>query len=469
MNIIDAIKDERIFRPLFKDLSTWQAWEVYLGALFGLGIEGKKARALFKEATGREKIPVRPFKESFLICGRRSGKSFMSALIASFLAAFKDWSEYLSVGEKGWIFIIAVDKAQAGIIKNYISGIFNQIKVLRPMIKKETVETLELKNGINICVKPCSFRAIRGYTILAAILEELAFWRFEEDSANQDREIINAIRPALATIPESILIGISTPYARQGVLYEAFKNYYGQNDDRVLVWKAPTKIMNPTIDQGLINSALNEDYSAAAAEWLAEWRSDVTGFIDPDALESVIIPGRYELPRVAGINYYGFIDPSGGRADSFTLAIAHAEKEKIILDLVRERKPPFKPQDVAEEFSAILKSYGIDSIFADRYAGEWVVQAFEKFGIRVRPAELTASELYLELLPMINQGSVELLDNQRLRNQFLALERKTRTGGKDLVTHGPGGHDDLVNGAAGACVMAKRGQAANFEILWVSL
>lgn len=455
MNILDALHRKEVFRPLFKDLETWAAWEVYLRALFGLGFEGAKDRKLFRECTGLSKAPATAARESFVICGRRSGKSYMSAVIAAFLAAFKDWRPFLGPGEKGWIFVVANDKAQASIIKRYISGIFGQVPCLKAMVEKETQETLELRNGVNIAVKTASFRSLRGYTVLCAILEEIAFWRSDE-SANPDKEILAAVRPALATVPESLLIGISTPYSRAGVLFDMFKAYYGKAGGP-LIWKAPTRLMNPSIDKRLIANALREDPQAAAAEWEAEWRSDVEAFITQELVGAVTVPGRFELPRVAGVRYFGFADPSGGRQDSFTLGIAHAEKSgKIVLDALRERRPPFQPQATAAEFADVLKSFGLSAVTSDRYAGEWVSAAFRANGIQVRPSEKTASEFYVELLPLIANGAAELLDNKRLAGQLMGLERRTRAGGKDLVTHYAGGHDDCANAAAGALVAAYR-------------
>jgi len=458
MNIIDAIQSNAIFRPLFKDLSTWHAWEVYLSGLFGLPIQGEADRLLFESCTGLNAGPSERVKESFVICGRRSGKSFASALIAVFLAVFKDWTPYLSPGERGWIFIIANDKAQAGIIKGYVSGIFHSSRALKAMISQETKEEITLKNGVSVAVKTCSFRTLRGYSILCAILEEIAFWR-SEDSANPDKEILAAVRPALATIPESLLIGISTPYNRGGVLWEQFKNYYGKPGGP-LIWRAPTRVMNPTIDARLIENALKEDPQAARAEWEAEWREDIEAFITAELVEAVMIPGRYELPKIDGPDYFGFIDPSGGRQDAFTLGICHRESSgKIVLDVLRERRPPFQPKGVVSEFADVLKSFKLSSVESDKYAGEWVPEAFREHGITVKNSELTASELYLNFLPLVSNGTVELLDNKRLIAQLTGLERRARSGGKDLITHYAGGHDDLANAAAGACVMAVKSES----------
>jgi hypothetical protein len=453
VTIIDALHRREIFAPLFRDPATWRAWEVYLRGLFGLEIEDAADRKLWKACTGLSKPSAGKVRESFVICGRRSGKSYISAIVAAYLAAFKDWKPYLSPGEKGWIFIIANDKPQAGIIKGYVAGIFQGVPCLKSLVEKETQETLELRNGVNIAVKTCSFRTLRGYPVLCAVLEEIAFWRSEE-SANPDKEILAAVRPALATVPDSLLLGISTPYSRAGVLFDMFKSYYGQAGGP-LIWKAPTAVMNPTINEKMIANALKEDPQAASAEWLGEWRSDVDAFISAELVETVTIPGRHELPRVQGVRYFGFADPSGGRQDSFTLGIAHAENAgKIVLDVLRERRPPFQPQAVTAEYAGVLKSFGLTDVTSDRYAGEWVSAAFQANGIYVRPSEKTASELYLELLPLISNATAELLENKRLAGQIASLERRTRTGGKDLVTHYPGGHDDCANAAAGALVAA---------------
>jgi hypothetical protein len=453
MNIIDALHSKDVFAPLFKKPETWHAWEVYLRGLFGLPIKNEKDQALFKDCTGLEDTPSEKVRESYVIAGRRSGKSYTSALIAVFLACFKDWKQYLSPGERGWIFVIATDKSQAGIIKKYISGIFHQVKCLRGQIAKETQETIELKNGISIAVKTASFRSVRGYTLLACILEEMAFYR-SEDSANPDKEILAAVRPALATIPDSLLLGISTPYSRSGILWEQFKNYYGKPGGP-LIFRAPTRIMNPTIDGRLIENALKEDPQAARAEWEAEWREDIEAFITQEMVEAVMIPGRFELPRIQGAEYFGFVDPSGGRQDSFTLGICHREASgKIVLDVLRERRPPFQPQGVVAEFSDVLKSFKVSAVKSDKYAGEWVPEAFRTHDITVENADMTASELYLNFLPLISNGTVELLDNKRLLAQLTGLERRARSGGKDLVCHYAGGHDDVANAAAGACVMA---------------
>lgn len=453
MDIITALSDERFFKPVLKDPATWHAWTVFLRALFGLGIENREDLKLFRECTGLEEPPRERVREAYCLCGRRSGKSFVSAVLSVYLSTFRNWREVLSPGEVGWVFIIAVDKAQAAIIKRYIKAILDSSPHFKKLVKNETQEIIELRNGVNIAVKTSSFRSVRGYTLLAVILEELAFWR-SEDSANPDKEVLAAVRPALQTVPDSLLIGISTPYSRSGSLYQAFRDFYGKSGGP-LIWKAKSTRMNPTIDQGMIERELEADPEAAASEWLAEFRSDISAFIPSELVEAVVVQGRHELPKVEGFQYYAFVDAAGGSGqDSFTLATAHRDGSgRVVLDCIRETRPPFSPAAVVKEYSDVLKSFGVSCVEADRYAGEWVVEAFRSQGIHLRNSERSKSEIYLEFLPLVSNGSIELLDHKRLFSQLVSLERKTRSGGRDSVDNFFG-HDDVANAAAGACIGA---------------
>ncbi len=450
MNIIQAIESDKVFKPLFRDLRSWRAWLVFLKALFALPMERDEKR-LFKKCTGLKKAPAMQARESYVIAGRRSGKSFISAVVSVFLALFHDWKPFLATGEKGWIFIIATDRAQAKIIKNYVSGILASSPLFRKAVKRELRDEIELQNNIIISIKTCDFRSIRGYTVVAAICEELAFWK-DEQSANPAQEVLVALKPALATVAGSLLIGISTPYSRSGVLWDMYRERGERGAP--LVWQAPTQTMNPTVSKKLIDDALKEDRSAASAEWLAKFRTDVESFLPLDLVEIAVYENRLELPKLEGVRYFAFCDPSGGRQDSMTLAISHKDSNtgKIILDVLKEARPPFKPDSVVEEFSQVLKQFEIAQVESDRYAGEWVTSSFRDHGIMVEPAKLSASEIYLAALPLFSNASVELLDNKRLVSQLRGLERRTRSGGKDLVTHYPGSHDDLANSACGVIV-----------------
>jgi hypothetical protein len=236
----------------------------------------------------------------------------------------------------------------------------------------------------------------------------------------------------------------------------AGQDHHGKDTSDVLIWQAETRVMNPTISEELIARDMNLDPEAARSEWLAEFRSDLETFIDAAALENVVIQNRFELPpRLASnlnLRYQAFVDPSGGRKDSAALAISHKEKDTVVIDLARRWPSPHNPKIVTEEMSEILENYGIRRVTGDRYAGAWPEQEFKKHHIRYETSPRNKSELYLDFLPLIMGGQIELLDNKTLLNELRSLERRTRSAGRDLIDHPPRGHDDLANAVAGVAV-----------------
>ena len=447
------MRDPNLFGTQFADRRAWSAWVAVLKALFGISLT-KRERRIFAEVTGRELPIAGPHNEAWFIVGRRGGKSRIVALIAIYLALFKDWSQYLAPGEVGTVMILAADRKQARVIFGYISGMLEASPILKQNIESATKDAITLTNGIVIEIATASFRTVRGYTIVAALCDETAFWR-DESSANPDVEIVNALRPAMATVPGAILIGLGTPYRRRGVLHQAFKKHFGKETDRVLVVKAPTTTMNPTFPRSVVDQAFDDDPTAAAAEYTAEFRADIAAFLDPGWIEDATDNKVRERAPDPKLNYEGFADPSGGRHDAFTLAIAHRDAdERIVLDAVRRKRPPFDPSEVTKEFASILKSYGLNSVVGDRYSGEWVASAFADHGIDYVASTRTKSEIYLETGPLLAQGRIRLLDDRTLINELNQLERRTRSGGRDTVDHPPGGHDDVANSATGALLLA---------------
>ncbi len=257
----------------------------------------------------------------------------------------------------------------------------------------------------------------------------------------------------MAQFPNSLMLCAGSPYARRGAQWEAFSSYYGRDDASALVWRAPTRVMNPTVPQKVIDDAFNRDASSARAEWMAEFRSDIESYLSREIVEAARVPGRFELPRLAKTNYVGFVDPSGGAADDMTLCIAHKENDITVIDCILAVKPPFSPDSVVSEFALTLKSYGVHRVSGDRYGGEWPAERFRVHGIRYDPAEKPKSDLYRDAVPIISARRVELLDHPKLIAQLIGLERRTARSGRDSIDHAPNSHDDIANAVCGAMTL----------------
>jgi hypothetical protein len=457
MNILQAMDDPKLFRPWFKNPATWVAWRAFLAALFALPMTAHEL-AIYRSCTGLLDPPSDPADEAWMPIGRRGGKSFIMALVAVFLACFREYRQHLQPGERATILVISADRRQARTIMRYVKAMLTRIPMLARMVESETAESVDLNNSVTIEVATASFRATRGYTVAACLGDEIAFWRTDDDAADPDFEILNAVRPAMATIPGAVMLCASSPYAKRGALYDAHRLYFGK-PGRILVWKAPTRTMNPSIPQRLIDEALERDRAAASAEYLAEFRQDIASFVPREVVLACVDPLVLERAPAPDKRYVAFVDPSGGSADSMTLAVGHRDKsDAIVVDCLREIPAPFDPESAVSEFVGLLGTYSVREVSGDRYAGEWVSQSFEKRRIRYKKSELPKSGLYVDLLPRLMAKTIRLVDNVRLVNQLSSLERRTARGGKDSIDHPPGAHDDVANVVAGLASVASAPQ-----------
>jgi hypothetical protein len=463
MNILQALDDQNVFAPFFRG-PTWSAWRAFFAALFALPMTPEQL-ATYSKHTGRASPPPQPLHEAWLVCGRRAGKSFVLACIAIFIACFRDWRPYLGPGEIGTVMIIAADRRQARVITRYCLGLLKSTPMLKQLIEGETRESIALRNRISIEVHTASFRSTRGYTIIAALLDEVAYWPTDETSSEPDVEVITAVRPGMATIADAMLLCASSPHARKGALWSAYAKHFGKENDPILVWQAATRDMNATVPQSYIDAHMADDAARASAEYLAQFRSDLEAFVSREVIESCV--GDYfELSPEAGRSYYAYVDPAGGSGgDSFALAISHREGQSVVVDLVRERRPPFMPSQVIDELVPLLKSYRIGKVTGDRWAGGFPPEAFQKGGIRYEAAKESKSDGYRTALPMLNSGRIVLPKSDRLFNQLVSLERHVARGGHDVIDHPRDQHDDVANAAMGAAVLAGSHSGYNLELL----
>ncbi len=459
MKLHQFMTSEDLAGPEFSG-PTWATWRVIARLIDGDAARLTPAeKALALELTGRTVLPTTAPREVFIGAGRRGGKSRFGALVATWLAA-ADYPQ-LSAGETAIVVNVAPDRDQARLDLNYSRGIVKGSPLLRAELIGDTADALEFAHRTRLEVATASYRTVRGRTLAGGVIDESAFLR-ADDSALPDKELVRALRPGLLTL-QGLLVVISSPHRKVGILYDAHRKYFGNDKEtRGLYIAAASRQLNPSLDEQDIAEAMEDDPAAAQSEYLGLFRADLAGFLDDATVDSAIVPGRRMLARTPGRKHVAFADPSGGRGDSFTLAIAHAEPPpagdkrpgRVVLDALYAAAPPFDPETVVSGYAETLKGYGLREVTGDQYAGEWVSSMFQKYGVTYKPSELTRSEIYLECLPLFSQGRIELLDLPVLRTQLLLLERRTRAGGRDSVDHPRGAHDDHANAAAGALRLA---------------
>jgi hypothetical protein len=341
ITVTDALLDRNLLGAALGDASTWLVWLALLKGAHGIQLD-EHERKLFAAVAGEREPPTRKVRELVVIASRRSGKGRMAAALAVHSALLTDHSSVLARGEVGVVACVSPTRAQATIVLDYCRGYLDGSPLLRREVRDTSADEIRFRNGNVITTLASDYRSLRGRTLLLAIMDEAAFLR-DEQSTVPDIECARALLPGLATT-QGMLCILSSPYRKQGLLYERHRRFFGRDDAGTLVIQAPSRLLNPTLDASTIASAEDADAFAARSEWLGEFRNDIASYLDDVTLEAAIEHGRpLELPPRAHHRYTAFCDASGGRSDAYTLSLSHREGERVIVDVVRGRHAPFDP------------------------------------------------------------------------------------------------------------------------------
>lgn len=420
---------------------SWLTWRTVLIGCCGEPLSVEETD-VFHTFTGRMPPQTLLWLWAFFI-GRRGGKDAAIRALIAYLALCREWK--VSPGETPVVLLLAADREQAKVAYGYILGLLRACPVLEQEIVNVTADRIVLGSGVEIQVATSDFAAVRGRTVVAAVLDEFAFW-----SDDQGVEVLRALRPAMATQPNAVVAIITTIYGQSGPAFELFRQW-GQDSDQQIIVKGSTRDFNPTVPQAFVDAELARDPEAAQAEYLTIPRSDIAPFIDAALIDSVTRSEPRELPYLA-VNrngafnsYFAGLDVSGGRSDAAGCAVAHMVGDLVIVDAVRRWPAPHDPQVVAGEVAAFLREYKITSAHADEYAAEFARSVYASAGVALVSAPGTRSEAYLHMLPLMTTGRIELPPEPVLRNELLGLERRTGRNGRDTVDHRPHCHDDLSN------------------------
>jgi terminase large subunit-like protein len=395
----EALADRQLLGAALPS-DSWSTWRAILIALAGEELT-KAERKVFKQFTGRDREPGEPIDTFLAVAGRRSGKTTAMAALVVYYACVVDWTEALSLGERGTALFLAPKQEQAQRAARDVRAFIKHSQIMSRLIENETQVELALSNGIDVIVEAANWRTVRGVTCVACCLDECAFLRNDEESTMRDEDLVTALRPSLVTTAGPMLL-ISSPGTDIGVVHAIHRRHYGpQGDPLVLVVQSDSRSLNPKLDQKRIDREYIEDPEAAQAEWGGQFRAPTTQYLPRHVIEAAVSPGVQERPPVklpSGFAYHAFVDAAGGEGkDSFVLAIgrhSHEKRDHVVVDCVREWKPPFNSETVVAACAEVLRHYGIRGVAGDMYAKGWPTQAFARNGIEYREVNQSASDLY---------------------------------------------------------------------------
>lgn len=418
-------------------------------------------RVLWDRMTGGRAPLTHPPSLVVIVKSRRTG---ITQLIGGGIApalALNDWPH--QPGEAPEFLYLGSDRQQAGIAHGRADGGLHASPLPASEVRNRTADRIELRNGNVLRVGTADNAAVRGVTLIGAAIDEACY-------VAGLPELLAALRPALATTGGPLIL-FSTPRGAHGPVYDLFRRHFGGSDPDVLVIRAHVQDFNPTISEAFLERQRELDPFLAPAEWDCVFISGLASMFDAPLVDGATRSEPRELPPVtiskAGgpVVYHAGLDVSGGRADAAACAVTHREGRTVIVDACRRWPAPHDPAAVARDVAAFLAPYGLRSAVADHYGAELSRALYSEAGLALTAADVTRSEAYLHLLPLLTTGRIELPPEPRLRLELLGLERRTSRSGRDSVDHRPGSHDDLANATALAAWAANRGADGSGELL----
>jgi hypothetical protein len=468
--------------PGFLGLDISVPQRTLLKVSYGLELD-EEEMGHFRQCTGRTIDPRTAFSTVVVIAGARAGKdSRLVGPVALYETVFG--SHKLSKGETGTIGLYAQGTTAAGVTFGYISKYATESPRISELVRGDALRSsiaLDTATGpFTIRTFPATRIAGRAYSFPVAVLNESAFYRFE-GAANADTEILTSVRRGMLNFPRRKLLIVSTPYAKQGILYDHFVKFYGRDDSKdVLVWRAPTTYMNPSISaERLEEERRVMDPSHFAREYLAEFIDDAAAWLPSELIEQAVDIGITERPSFPGIKYTMAIDASGAGACAFAVSIGHVEDQGdgtivIVQDVLRSFTKPrsgkLNLKGVVREIIGLAAAYNhIEVAYSDRYAGQWPLQAFEEEAAALSlrftlqdptlmrgqdNVRLTKSDAFRKTAPLFRTARIRLVDSPSQVRELRNLEaRPTENGikiGKPLVR---GELDDQANAMAAMASM----------------
>ena len=466
---------------LKEDLSPAQG--VLLKSIYGLPLtEGEKV--LFHAYTGREGPPGVRQHEVTCICGRRSGKTGRIGVnIALYEALMGGHEACLGHGERGHVVLIAQTVKAVHETMALARSKVNGSAILAAELVRERADELWFRNGMCVSIWPCTVKSVRGLHVPVSVLDEIGFW--ESEGANPDIEVVRAVAPAGATFPGRMMVKLSTPWAKAGVLWDDYTAWWAK-DGGPLVWLAPTKDMNPTVPLDFLVREYTRDPDAARREYDAEFADPAEAFIPGASVEAAIAGGIHERAYERGRHYMAAIDVAF-KNDATVLTIVHREGERVVQDVCRAWKPspgaPLKLSELARQVAILARLYGVRTVYGDQYAAEPVREALrhprtedgrlltgvgfvevaytatrKKRDLPEDPSrrEVGASkmDLFGTMKTLVVQGRLSLLDVPETAKQLKALMVKRTFSGYETVGAPEGAHDDYAAALALACWQA---------------
>ena len=416
---------------------------------------------------------VRP-KEFYLVSAIRCGKSLLCASIALHIALTIDLSP-LGKREVARVSVVSVDRDKAKVVMEHLmgalsreDGVLGHFLVKDPKPNDERVR-IRREDGRLVDIVIAAGRKggaslVSRWTV-AAIFDEAARMQGQEDGIVNFDDMRKAVIARLVLLKGAQLVVVSSPWAARGPVYKAVQEFWGKPSDQLVLMRATGPEMCPfNWTPEAVQAVFDQPDGSYETDVLGEFIDPLSSFFTHTEIEAATRKdGRLVIERQEDVNYGAAMDP-GVSGNAWTLVIAGkrdgdgdkgaSETEAThFVALCKQwqgsKLAPLKAKDVFAEMKPILRSYGLDEVYTDRWAFALIREHGEDMGITVTLDESTGGEKakrWMNFKSRIVGQTMELAPDPLLRQDLLSVVRRLTPDGMrfDLPISNDGRHADYA-------------------------
>jgi hypothetical protein len=421
-----------------------------------------------RQAAILDEIYADNIRTAVLRLGRRSGKGRIGAVVATYEATANAPAHLAAVpeGEQVAIVVLASSQRQARYVHKYIRGFLERSPELAKLLVnpldrrlRDTLDEIELSNGIVIMTLPCHAASARGQAVAVVILDEAAWFQGRDGSPLDAKEIWDALAPATLQFPAGRILVLSTPRWSTGWFAEQCELAASGRFPDMRHWHATTAEMDPRPSTlAFLESERAKDPPMFAREYDAEFNSGVGAVFDSDLVRAARRPGG-DLSPQPGIAYVLSID-AAFTGDTFSALVGHREPSgRIVVDRIRgwrgSRAQPVQLESTLDEIAQVSLAYNGAPALIDQYAAEPIRQGLAARSIRVLARPWT-NESKVDAVAAVRQvlygGALSIPEHRELIAELSALEQRPTPGGRPRIAAPGSGHDDYATALMALCL-----------------
>jgi len=440
--------------------------------LYGLPLQNTEEQDIFQTIAGGIPYPNHPFIQMILAKGvRAGGNTRIEIPVLLYEALYGTWKRRKAGEQTRTMLLMSQNmRGATGAAFDILQQTIRDAKLAGATVSTKT-EEIVFTNGVKVVVLPNTLDSARGVGSPIVSMDECGVWQ-SAGKANDGAEILAQLQGRIFGLKGAKIMMVSSFYLTSGFFYDEWKAGFGQVHPDMIVFRAPTRLMNPSAetDEHLATMKRLMNPARFRRDFLCEPSERVTGFLDPELVDAAVDRGVLVRPPMAGVSYICGVDvagaASGPRADSFALSIIHEDDDgNAVQDVSAEwnkkgdsEKNSYK---IMDQMAALAKSYGCTLMYGDNYAAGYPrIHFHQHHALKYietndahqvhRDIRGNKSDCYEQTERFLLAGTLRLLDDPVTIAQFKLLDRVLTDGGKSRIDHPSGSamHDDRANALA---------------------